>query len=246
VSRLHPITVFIRLGLAAAMLLAAAAASAQDASPDPADAGVPKIDYCPEGLENILPGDYYACRAVYHLQREHYSSAVESLREASHWANKNAQYMLGLMYFNGDTGDIAANRPLGLAWLALSAERRNPTYAEDYAKAKARSTPAEIREASTLYVRMKREYGDKVAGTRAMRQFNRNIQPINEAAQNGGEAYINGYTPLPQSAQGLVTTLHAEAEKDFEGLQGVVTVGAIQAGTRTPEIRPVAAPATGK
>lgn len=238
-SRLSLKALSLRAGIALSLLLMAGVACADDTTPKPADPETQKIYYCPEGLESLLPGDYYSCRALYHLQREHYSSAVESLREAAHWANKNAQYMLGLMYFQGDTGDIAMNRPLGLAWLALAAERRDPTMSEDYAKAKARSTPAELRQASALYAKMKLEYGDKIAGTRAMRRYNHNIQPLDEAAQNGGEAFINGYTPLPQSAPNLVNTLRKQAEKDFEGLQGTVTVGAVEEGTHTSQIRPV-------
>lgn len=232
-------TLSVRIGAALSLLMLASVACADDTGTKPADPETQKIYYCPEGLESLLPGDYYSCRALYHLQREHYSSAVESLRESAHWANKNAQYMLGLMYFQGDTGDIAMNRPLGLAWLALAAERHDPTMSEDYAKAKARSTPAEIRQASVLYTKMKLEYGDKIAGTRAMRRYNHNIEPLNEAAQNGGEAYINGYTPLPQSAPNLLNTLRKQAEKDFDGLQGTVTVGAIDEGTHTSQIRPI-------
>jgi TPR repeat protein len=226
--------------LACGLLLATATAVAAQSDPaPPADPGdVAKIYNCVEGLESILPGDYYACRALYHIQREHYSQAVDMLEEAAHWANKNAQYMLGLMYFKGDTGTIAANRPLGLAWLALAAERKNPDFQLTYAEARARSSNAEIQQASKLYLKMKLEYGDKIAGTRAMRRYNHNIEPLDEAARGGGSAYISGYSPFPERAETVVNDLHSQAEKDFAGLQGVVTVGALQPGAHTAQIRP--------
>ncbi|HEY4146392.1 hypothetical protein [Pinirhizobacter sp.] len=202
--------------------------------------GGKKINYCIDGLERILPADYYGCRALYHLQREHWSSFTESLRDAAYWANKNAQYLLGITYFNGDTGDIRANRPLGLAWLALAAERKNPDYVTAYAEAVARSTQAEKMQASRLYLKLKKDYSDKVAGTRAVRRFNHEIQPMQDAAQSGGFVYISGFGPFPEQATSVVKRLHDQAEKDFDGLMGTVTVGAIDPDAHSAQIRPEA------
>lgn len=195
------------------------------ASTEPADG---KIYYCIEGLERILPGDYYACRAKYHLQREHYSRAISMLEESAYWANKAAQYTLGLIYFNGDTHDVPANRPLGIAWLALSAERKDPVYTQAYAVARAHSTPAEIQAATGLWLKMRRKYGDSTAGLRALRRFNHEIVPLEDAANSGGIVYLNGYSPLPENATSVVNDLHVRADKDFDGLIGTVTVGALQ------------------
>lgn len=202
--------------------------------------GGQKIINCIDGLERILPADYYGCRALYHLQREHWSSYRESLRDAAYWANKNAQYLLGIAFFNGDVGDIPANRPLGLAWLALAAERKNPDYVTAYAGAVARSSPAEKQQASKIYLKLKKDYSDKVAGTRAVQRFNHEIQPMQDAAQSGGFAYISGFGPFPEQATTVVKRLHDQAEKDFEGLMGTVTVGAIDPDTHSAQIRPEA------
>jgi hypothetical protein len=220
-------------------LFAITSVVAQSAPEPPAIAATAdeKIAGCIEGLENILPGEYYACRALYDLQREHYGRAVDMLEESGHWANKNAQYMLGLIYFKGDTGDIAANRPLGLAWLALAAERGNPDFTETYARARARCTVAEVQQATKLYAKMKKEYGDRIAGPRAIRRYNHSIQPMEDAARSGGIAYINGFSPFPEVAQTLVNTLHAQAQNDFQGLEGVVTVGALEPGAQSAQIK---------
>jgi TPR repeat protein len=229
-------------GTALCALLAISTASAAQSDPTPPadDPAEQKISGCIEGLEGILPGEYYGCRALYNLQREHYARAVDMLEEAGYWANKNAQYMLGLIYFNGDTGNIAMNRPLGLAWMALAAERGNPDFRETYARARARLSPAEIDQATKLYLKLKLKYGDKVAGTRAIRRYNHSIQPMEEAARSGGIAYINGFSPFPEVAQALVNDLHSQAERDFQGLEGVVTVGAVQPGASSAQIRPAA------
>ena len=212
-----------------ASMSAASAASphaAQTSAPtETADA---KIYGCIRGLEQILPGDYYACRALYHFQRKHYGQAVEMLEEAAHWANKDAQYALGLIYFHGDVPGFPANRPLSIAWLALSAERKDPTYVQTYSLVSVESSPAEIQAANQLWLKMGPEYGDKVAGLRALRRFNHEIAPIEQAADYGGSFYIRDYSPFPENALSIVRDLHARADRDFDGLVGTVTVGALQ------------------
>lgn len=210
---------------------------AQSASATPGAAtGTPDVSktkdqriYCMDGWERFLPGDYYACRARYHLQRQHPSQAVEMLKEAAYWANKDAQHVLGLAYVNGDIAGIPANRPLGIAWLALAAERKNVDYAHDYAVAVLRSSPGDVSSASPMYVALKKIYGDHVAGQRATRRFVRQIKPLDDAAAMGGNfAYISGLTPYPQSAFSLSQKIHQQAEKDFDGLQGTVTLGVLE------------------
>ena len=185
--------------------------------------------YCMSGWERFLPGDYYACRARYHLQRQHPHQAIHMLKTAAYWANKDAQHALGLAYINGDIPGIAANRALGIAWLALAAERKNADYVRDYSTAVLRSSPGELSDASKLYVKLGKTYGDRVAGKRATDRFVREVKPLDDAAAMGGNtAYISGLTPFPQAAFSLSRKVHQHAEKTFEGLQGTVTVGVLE------------------
>lgn len=222
----------IRILVVICLIAAIPVASANSSQNEPTSASTApaegKIYGCIEGLEQILPGDYYACRARYHFQREHYQRAIEMLEESAYWANKDAQYTLGLMYFNGDTPGISANRPLGIAWLALSAERKNAVYAQTYAIARMKSTPDEIRAADQLWRKMKLKYGDKVAGLRALRRFNHEIEPLEDAASSDGIVSLSGYSQYPENAPAIVDDLHAQADKDFDGLVGTVTVGTLQ------------------
>jgi TPR repeat protein len=187
-----------------------------------------KVYGCIRSYETLLPGDYYACLAKYYFQRKHYRQMVEMLEESAHWANKDAQYTLGLIYYNGDTPGVPANRPLAIAWLALAAERKNPAYLQAYDAISLRSTPEEIQAATNISNKMKLEYGDKVAGLRALRQFNRGIYTLDEAANYGGPVLLSGFSPYPEQAFAAVKKLHDIADHDFEGLQGTVTVGSLK------------------
>lgn len=168
--------VLVLVGLSVFTSLCAASADAP--STTPAAPTNDKIYYCIEGYETLLPGDYYACRARYYFQRDHNQLAMSMLEEASYWANKDAQYALGLIYFNGDITDIPANRPLALAWFALSAERKDADHEQAYAAARAQSSHRDIQTSEQLLQKMKLKYGDKVAGVRAMRRFNHEILPL--------------------------------------------------------------------
>lgn len=208
---------------AAANLSQPAEASSTDKT-DSADINDKDI-YCPTAEEPILPGEYYACEARSAYGHENYRKMVEMLEEAAYWANKDAQYSLGLAYFNGDIPQVPQNIPLGLAWLALAAERKDGQYVLAYAGAHARATPKDIREAAALWKTMKPKYGDSVAAPRAIRRFNHGIQDIDDAARENGIVYLHGFAPYGQSALAVSNKLHDQAAADFENFHGSVVVG---------------------
>jgi hypothetical protein len=223
------------LGIFAIGLFFAAAAPGQtshtasesgSATPDVLQADVQDKDiYCPDAIETFLPGDYYACKARAFSGRGKYRQMMLMLEESASWANKDAQYVLGLAYFNGDMPDVPQNRPLGLAWLALAEERKNPQYQLAYAAAHAKATPEEIHKASMLWQQMRTKYGDSVAAPRAVRRFNHAIAPIDESAFVGGTVYLHGYSFYPESAFSVANRLHDEASADFDDWHGQVVVG---------------------
>jgi TPR repeat protein len=195
--------------------------AADNANPPVSDKDI----YCPTALEPILPGDYYACEARAAYGHDNDGKMIDMLQESAYWANKDAQYTLGLAYFNGDMAKVPQNRPLGLAWLALAAERKNPTYQLAYAEARAKATPQELQQALKLWHQMRLKYGDSVAGPRAIRHFNQAIAPIDDSARENGIVYLHGFSPFPQSAFTVANKLHDQADTDFGNIKGTVVVG---------------------
>ncbi|HUA82124.1 MAG TPA: hypothetical protein VL997_17230 [Dyella sp.] len=179
---------------------------------------------CPDALETYLPGEYYACEARADFGRGKYGDIMQMLEESASWADKDAQYQLGLAYFNGDLPGIPQNRPLGLAWLALAAERKKPQYQLSYAIARAKATPEEIRDASLRWQTMRLKYGDSVAAPHAIRHFNHAIAWIDEGTMYGGTIWIHGLTFFPISTSIVANYLHDQASAEFDDWRGTVTV----------------------
>jgi TPR repeat protein len=152
---------------------------------------------CPGGLERFLPGEYYFCAAAQEFWSGHMGLARENLKDAARWASKPAQYALGVMYFNGDHAQ--KNRPLGLAWLALAAERHDPAYEPAFISAYQRATPDELAQADAYWRDMKTTYADAIAAPRAGRQFDRAYKELEWAANFGGSVFIDGVF-MPSSA----------------------------------------------
>lgn len=186
------------------------------------------INVCALGMEQILPGDYYACRAIYAMQHHEYRKAVDLLEDSASWANKNSQRVLGLLYFNGDSTGIRPNRPLGLAWLKLAAERHDQVIQKDFDGALARASKDEQAESDRLFDAMKDKYGDDVAGKRAVQRYNEYVVPIKQASLQRNYVILYGFGPYGQRADVVVAQLQTQAQQDFSGLVGNVVVGAVE------------------
>ncbi len=197
--------------------------------------------YCPGGIQRILPGEYYFCAAARDFGYGHNSRARERLRDAAYWANKPAQYVLGLMYYNGDEGP--ANRPLGVAWLALASERHDPRFEPAFAKAYLELSPAEKAQADAYWADLRAKYADATAGNRAHRIYLAEMRNLEAAAMFGGSIFIDGLSPQNGDEIGqfnagggsrvgsgmrgfsMERLIAATGEDYFRGLNGSVTVG---------------------
>ncbi|HEY4146427.1 hypothetical protein [Pinirhizobacter sp.] len=215
-----------KLALAAATLSSVFAAHAAPPTVDAPDRS--GINVCAFGMEQILPGDYYACRSIYAMRHHDYRKAIDLLEESASWANKNSQRVLGLVYFNGDSTGIAPNHPLGLAWLKLAAERHDPAIQNDFDSALAHASQSERTESDRLFDSMKDKYGDDVAGKRAVQRYNQYVTPIKQASLGRNYAVLYGFGPYGQRADVVVAQLQTQAQQDFNGLVGTVVVGAVE------------------
>jgi hypothetical protein len=236
---------YIRTVALVLLCAATGVVSAKDAastSSDPKAELRKTIQGCAQGLERLLPGDYYFCAAARDMGRGHNASSRERLRDAAHWANKPAQFALGLMYFNGDEGP--SNRPLGLAWLALADERHDPRFEGAFVQAYTQATPAERAQANTYWLSLKEDYSDAVAGQRARRRYNNEMRDIVAASMFGGSVFIDGITPPDGPGFGQFNngessrvsgshgfaafrTLNKAGDEFFRGMAGTVTVGEV-------------------
>lgn len=203
--------------------------------PDQKDAVAKSLLPCPGGLERFLPGDYYFCSAARNYWSGHPGLTRESLKDAAAWASKPAQYALGIMYFNGDHAE--QNRPLGLAWLALAAERHDPSYEPALISAYKAVTPEEMQQANAYWMQLKAKYADDVAARRAEVRFDRAYREIAWAVNFGGSVFIDGIT-MPdsfadnrvglQSGFSLGRFLQLQKSVYFQGYGSRVFVGEAQ------------------
>jgi hypothetical protein len=235
-----------RMVVALALCLAAAGSvQARDTS---GDAQLKKIVlYCPLSLERMLPGQYYFCAGATQFGLGHGRAARARMEDAAHWASKPAQYVLGVMYINGDYGMRDPAR--GVAWLALASERHDKAYESTFIAEYSKLTAEQRAQADADWRELRDEYSDAVAGKRAQRRFDLGMHDIREAEFFGGTIFLDGITPpsgfadglfngaggtgVPsrvggQRAFGLTRALEKVGQDYFHGMVGTVTVGEVE------------------
>ncbi|WP_305805547.1 hypothetical protein [Stenotrophomonas sp. YIM B06876] len=154
--------------------------------------------YCNSSTSKALPGDYNFCLGHKYWEAGKYESARQMLELSASWGNKAAQRALGVAYFNGD--HLAMDRPLGLAWLALSAEREDPAAAGYYNSALDHSSMEERKAAAVLLAHLKTRYADDVAAVRADNRFQRQIRAMSSNPVYGRGQCLEGAGGLPAAA----------------------------------------------
>ena len=224
-------------GLSLTLLSGIAAAAV--AQTTPASLPAPTSDKpikCVDAMYRFLPGETNFCIAARDVQLGRYASALEMLQLAAGWGNKKAQYVLGVMYFNGE--HVAADRSLGLAWLALAAERHDPTYEAVLVSAHGKATRVERQRASAQLAVMRPRYADATAARRAERHFDRGMRELTRDAVYGGSVCIDGLNgghvdmknPVCPSIASAVEQIQTAAAAYFDGWYGQVVVGPLQQG----------------
>jgi TPR repeat protein len=167
--------------LARSSIIAVALAAALAASTAPAVAQVMFFDSAQplkleEEIARYLPGLSFFQKGLDAYKRGRTAAAIDAWQSSAAWAMKDAQYNLGLAYFKGS--GVAADRPRGLAWLALAAERKNPTMQASLAAAWDSATDAEHQQANAIWRDLKKQYGDDVALPKAKKRFDTEVGQI--------------------------------------------------------------------
>lgn len=121
----------------------------------------------PEPQSRFNRGNYFLAKGEQAFKRGRLESARNNWDISAYWGHKIAQYNLGLMYFKGV--GVTVDRPRGVAWLALAAERGDAPLENALEWAYAQLTPAEVDYANKLWRdELKPRYADAVAMPRAM------------------------------------------------------------------------------
>lgn len=212
--------------------------------------------HCYDCLYSFFPGMVNYCQGMRDWQTGSYTSALELLRLSASWDNKDAQYTLGLIYFNGH--HVPVNHALGIAWLMLANERRNKQAIELALRSMMQvASPSESAQARKMFEKMRKRYGDQVAGARAWHRLRTRYLHASYGsgyARNfcitaGGASipYTSGILNDPDvicvpSAFSDNLVMRA-AQHYFDGLEGTVTVGSLSqvpaptSSIRTPETK---------
>ncbi|WP_140649171.1 hypothetical protein [Rhodanobacter glycinis] len=204
--------------------------------------------YCPRGLERFLPGSYYYCVGVRDMAKGNNARSREMLRIAASWGNKSAQFLLGMGYFKGDVEPL--DRPLGLAWMGLASERRDPTYAAIFSSAWKGATTQEQARAQELWRSMLPTYGDARAARRAELRFKHERDALVSNAAYGARVCISGLSSnqvvsarprnddtlcsYAQPVDFVAKKLDVYAEQLFDGWSGHVMVGPMKIVPSSP------------
>jgi len=159
----------------------------------------------------FLPGLYYFHKASEYSERGETEAAMHAWEVAAMWAMKDAQYNLGIAYFRGL--GVTVDRPRGLAWLALAAERKDAKFDESLAAAWDEATPTERDRANAIWRELRERYADAAALPRAQNRFRSEINQITGSRvgmpghvlvwtpQNGNQEVVSYRTGLEQLAQ---------------------------------------------
>jgi hypothetical protein len=126
--------------------------------------------------ESARPGETSFARGVAAVKNNDYEFAVNMYQVSASWAYKPAQYNLGVIYTKGE--GVSEDKSLGLAWLALAAERGDKDYVAARDLSYSRMTDEEYARANAIWRDLRKTYGDEVALKRAKQRW---VQVRNEA-----------------------------------------------------------------
>jgi hypothetical protein len=144
-----------------------------------------------EQESRFLPGSYYFTKGNEYFRRDDPRSALRCWEIAAGWAMKDAQYNLGIAYFKGL--GVPVDRPRGLAWLALAAERKDAQFTESAAAAWDQVGPAEHDQANAIWRELRKRYADAVALPLAEQRFNNEMAQIT-GSRVGMPGHVNVWT----------------------------------------------------
>ncbi|HEY6986702.1 MAG TPA: hypothetical protein VH375_11520 [Rhodanobacteraceae bacterium] len=176
----------------------------------------------------FLPGLYYFHKGCDYYKRGQPEAAMHAWEVAAGWAMKDAQYNLGIAYFRGRGIDV--DRPRGLAWLALAAERKDEAFETSLAAAWDDATPEEHDSANAIWRDLRPHYGDASALVRAQNHYRQEISQITGSRVGmSGHARVWTRSTGNVDAEAFKTGMQQLADRNFGKLPtGTVDIGPLQ------------------
>lgn len=104
------------------------------------------------------PSVHFYALGAQAFRKHDYPHAVDMWKTAASWASQPADYSLGMMYFRGE--GVRVDRPLGVAWMKLAAERDDPQFAKVRDVMVSALADAQRTEADALWRALQETYGD--------------------------------------------------------------------------------------
>lgn len=196
---MKPLSALVLSGAVALASALPALARADAASQTAADAGGSQpATICTLGKVKVAsldgrPGMKLFLDGAVAFRKGDFRHAVYMYKVAASWADKAAEYDLGLMYFRGE--GVAVDRPLGAAWMVLAAERGKPLYVHARDLMITSLTDAQFERMNELWSGLSETYGDKVALHRA-----KSYLAAIQAQDNVGSHLPDGFGGMVHSA----------------------------------------------
>jgi hypothetical protein len=161
------------LACIAALLTALAAGSAASwaTRPDEAFASDPSITI------RYMPGMYYEYQGQLAVKDKNFVKALEMFQKAGYWANKTAQYNVGMLHLHGADG-VPVDKIRGAAWLGIAAETHQGYVDKALARAYASLSAEERAAAGKVWRELRVDYDDKVTLPRASKHFNDELMRV--------------------------------------------------------------------
>ncbi len=213
--------ILIRL-CAMALLCSAAAPGARADAFGPLNNNDPPARY--------FPGKYFEWKAQFYLRKKDYAEALRLFELSGYWADKVAQYNVGIMYFNGV--GIPTDKARGAAWLGIAAEVHDTLADAALQAAYSELTPEQRQEADAIFQQLDVKYGDAATLPRALARYRQDAGNSVFGFGVAGAGTVTTYGGADSNSENsvdFVRRMDAQRDALIAKITGRVTVGGVQA-----------------
>ncbi|HEY2395839.1 MAG TPA: hypothetical protein VGH81_07690 [Rudaea sp.] len=176
-----------------------------------------------------FPGRYFEWKAQFYLRKKDYEEALRLFELSGYWADKVAQYNVGIIYYNGV--GIPTDKARGVAWLGIAAESHESLADAALQSAYAGLTPEQRHEADAIFRQLDAKYGDAVTLPRALHRFRQDAAISLFGFGVTGPGSVTTYAGTDSVEETSVSFVHRmDAQRDalIARITGRVDVGAVQ------------------